>query len=107
MLDPQPRSPGLQYTQISHAADGAVSKQGPFVVLIWTALSETDYDSIMSDFGLAAADYNDVTVYVRDENFDYARKNGRAIKPFPGEGVDWRYFPRNLQILVRNLEDAS
>lgn len=107
VLSPQPRSPGLEYTEQTFSLNGTPNNQAPYVTLVWTAISETQYDTIMTAFGLAAADYNDVTVYIRDENFNYARKNGRAIKPLPGRGVNWDYFPRNLEILVRNLENAA
>ena len=109
VLDPQPASIGIQYTRQGVSANGTVSNQGPYVIMVWSNLdSKTTYQSILSDFGLSSATSNDVTVYVRDENYDYARMNGTAIKPLPGNGIDWRMpFPRNLEILVRNLTAAS
>jgi len=109
VLDPQPASRGIQYTDQTLSLNGTPTKQGAYVELVWNVVaSVTEYQSILTDFGLLSADYNDVTVYVRDEEFDFVRKNGRAIKPLPGRGVDWRMpFPRDLVILVRDLEDAS
>ncbi len=107
VLDPQPRSPGIQYARQTFAADGTPVNEGPFVLLIWSTISNANYDTIMSNFGLTSADSNDVTVYVRDENWDYVRKNGKAIKPRIGEERDWDIFPRDMVILVRDLEDAS
>ena len=109
VLSPQPRSGGIQYTRRTFAADGTPTSEGAYVVLTWDILgSKAQYQSLLTTFGLSSASAAEVTVYARDENYDYVRKNGLAIKPVPGEGVDWKkYFPRNLTILVRNLEDAS
>jgi hypothetical protein len=66
------------------------------------------YQAILTAFGLLSADSNDVTVYVRNDVYDFVRMNGKAIKPKPGAGVQWqRPFPRNITILVRDLEAAS
>lgn len=107
VLDPQPKSAGIRYTKRTFGGDGTPYNQGPYVELVWTAISNADYDQIMTDFGLTSADHNDVTVYIRDVNWDYARMNGKAIKPNIGEDRDWEYFPRNMVVLVRNLEDSS
>lgn len=107
VLNPQPRSPGIQYARRRFGADGAPANEGPFVELIWTIVTNAEYDTIMSNFGLTSTDSNDVTVYVRDENWDYARKNGKAIKPNIGQDRDWDIFPRDMVILIRDLEDAS
>jgi len=109
VLSPQPRSSGIQYTRQSFAGDGTPINEGPYVLLIWDVVeNKTQYQSILTTFGLLSADSNDVTVYIRDEEFDYVRKNGKAIKPFPGQGVDYKnYFIRDLVILIRDLEDVS
>lgn len=107
VLNPQPRSPGIQYTRQQFGGDGAPVNEGPFVLLIWSVVSNAAYDQIMTDFGLTSADSNDVTVYVRDENWDYVRKNGKAIKPRIGDERTWNIFPRDVVILVRGLEDAA
>ena len=79
------------------------------MLLIWDVVeNKTQYQSILTTFGLLSADSNDVTVYVRDENFDYVRTNGKAIKPLPGTGVEYKsYFIRDFTILIRDLEDVS
>ncbi len=107
VLNPQPKSRGIQYTRRNFAGDGTPINEAPFVELKWTVFTNDNYDQIMTDFGLTSADSNDVTVYVRDENWNYARKNGKAIKPNIGEDRDWDVFPRNMVILVRDLEDAA
>lgn len=107
VLVPQPKSQGIQYTKQTFGGDGTPCNQGPYVELIWTAISNAEYDTIMTAFVLTSADHNDVTVYVRDENWNYIRKNGKAIKPNIGQEREWDYFPRNMVILVRNLETSS
>lgn len=108
VLSPQPRSPGLQYTRIQYAADGTPILEGAFVNLIWGVIgSKSQYQDILSVFGLSTVTTNAVTVYIRNANFDYVRYNGTAVKPQVGEGVEWSYFPRNLTILVRDLEASS
>ena len=109
VLSPQPRSPGVKYTRTQYAADGTPILDGAFVNLVWDIMaSKTQYQNLLSTFGLSTATSNDVTVYVRNNNFDYVRYNGRAIKPQPGDGVEWQMgFPRSMTILVRNLQVST
>lgn len=109
VVDPQPRSTGIQTTRRTFAADGTVQDDGRYVVLEFTALaSDTEYQTLLSTFGIQTATSNKVTVYVRDETFDWARMNGTAIRPEPGQDVKWKdYFPRDVSILIRDLEAAS
>jgi hypothetical protein len=49
-----------------------------------------------------------VTIYVRDVDLTtWVRKNGVAQRPFPGEDVSWHKRPKDLTILVTDLEAAS
>jgi hypothetical protein len=109
VLSPQPRSTGIEYTRRSYAADSTPILEGPFINLVWDVLgSKTEYQAILTTFGLSSATTNDVTVYIRNANFDYVRMNGKAIKPQIGEGIEWaNYFPRNMTILIRDLETAA
>lgn len=109
VLSPQPASPGLQYVRQEFSADGAPINEGPFVELVWSAVgTKAAYQTILTAFGLLSAYSNDVTVYIRDENFDYGRYNGKAVKPLPENGVQWRRpFPKNITILVRDLVPSS
>lgn len=108
-LDPQPRSAGIQATRRTFAADGTVHDDGRYVVLEWTVIENaTEYQSLLSTFGIETVTTNDVTVYVRDEAFAWARMNGTAVRPSPGQDVRWKeYFPRDVQILIRDLEASS
>jgi hypothetical protein len=108
-VDPQPRSTGIQTTRRTFAADGTVQDDGRYVILEWTAIENvSEYQSLLSSFGIETATTNDVTVYVRDETFAWARMNGTAVRPQPGQDVKWKdYFPRDVMIMVRDLEAAS
>jgi hypothetical protein len=108
VLSPQPRSKGIQYTRRVMAADGSMVNEGPYVELVWDVVAtDTVFRNILTAFGLASVYNALVTVYVRDDDFQYVRKNGRAIRPTPGDGVEWSYFPRSMTILVRELEAVS
>lgn len=109
VLSPQPASLGIQYTRQDFAADGTPINEGPFVELVWNSLgTKAQYQTILTAFGLLSADSNDVTVYVRNDVFDFVRMNGKAIKPKPENGVQWRRpFPRNIVILVRDLAAST
>ena len=108
-VDPQPRSTGIQATRRTFAADGTIQDDAKYILLEFTALaSASEYQSLLSDFGIQTATSNDVTVYVRDETFAWGRYNGTAIRPSPGTDVKWKdYFPRDIAILVRDLEASS
>jgi hypothetical protein len=109
VLSPQPSSAGIQATRQSFAADGTPINEGLFVEFVWNVLgTKSQFQSILSNFGLFNATNNLVTVYIRDDVFDYVRMNGRAIQPLPENGVQWRRpFIRNFTILVRDLEPVS
>jgi hypothetical protein len=108
-LVPQPRCPGIRPTRRSYAASGAVLDEGNYVELIFSMLeSVTSYQAILTQFGLNNADTNEVTVRVRDKRFTTVRMNGLAICPVIDEGLSWsEYLPRDIVILVRNLETAA
>jgi len=109
VLDPQPRSEGIKPTRRTFGGDGTPYDEGTYVELLYSMVSTaTEYQSILSDFGVQSALSNEVTVYVRDETFAWVRKNGLAIRPEPGADVRWNnFFPRNVVILVRDLSAAS
>jgi len=108
-IDPQPRSTGIQTTRRTFAGDGTVQDDGRYVILEFTVIENaTEYQSLLAAFGIDSATTNDVTVYVRDETFAWTRMNGTAVRPQPGQDVKWKdYFPRDVMILIRDLEAAS
>lgn len=102
VLDPQPRSPGVQATSVTYGPNGTVTQQGLYVPLIWDVLKDaTQVDAILADFGLHTATSRGVTIYARDQRYVWKRYSGVAILP----NANWdRYRPRNIEIIVRNLE---
>lgn len=101
-LSPQPRSEGVKVTRRIPMADGSVLFEGLYVELVWDVLeSAADYLTVMTVFGLHSNWSSPVTVYVRDDLFAWKRYNGVAVRP----QASWNmYFPRNVSVLVRNLE---
>lgn len=111
VLDPQPddrHGGGIQYTRTTRAADGSLIKEGPFFPFTWKELEAADFATILSLFGVNAADNANVTVYVRDVNLsNWIRMNGIAQRPLPGETVTWDIRPKDLTIMVTDLVASS
>lgn len=106
VLDPQPKSTGLDYTRKTFAADGTPVYEGPYVELMWDIVeTATQYTTILGYFGLSSAESADVTVYIRDEKYAYARYNGVAIRPSGGDYS--QYFIRDVKLVIRNLTLSS
>lgn len=107
-IDPQPRSPGIQTVQRNYAISGLVYEQASFVALEFDFLeSPTEYQAVLTQFGLDAALTAEVTVYVRDFDFSWVRKNGLAVRPEVGKDVQWQnFFPRSIEIIVKHLTTA-
>ncbi len=107
-VDPQPKSEGIRCARRTHCADGTVLDEGRYVELEFSVLADvTEYQSVLSQFGVQSATTNEVTIYCRDETFAWVRMNGTAVRPEPGRDARWQYFPRNVVLLVRDLEAAS
>lgn len=109
VLSPQPRSTGIQATRRTYGADGSVYDEGRYVILEWDFMENpTDYVALLTLFGVQNNLTCDCTVYIRDERFAFARYNGIAMRPEPGKDVRWtNYFPRNIEILIKDLEASS
>lgn len=108
-ISPQPRCEGIQVTRRNFAADGSVIDEAEYVEFIFDLVgSVSEYQSILTQFGILNAKTNEVTIDVRDATFANVEKNGLAIQPRIGHDVRWqRYFPRDIVILVRDLEDTQ
>lgn len=104
-VTPQPASPGPKATERSYGLNGAVYEQAPYIELVWSALdSPTEYASILSQFGLTSVLYANVTVYIPNGAYAYARYNAVAVKPKIGEdGARENFFLRGFTILLKNL----
>lgn len=103
---PQLHSPGVMYTRRLPSGNDGVFDEGPFVPLEWNVLQGSAlYQSLLSQFGLDAAKMVAVTIVARDEVWNWARFNGYAVQPLPGEDIVWdRFYPQGVAILVVELE---
>lgn len=108
-VSPQPTSGGMRPTRRSYAADNSVFDESKYVELEFKSLgSASAYQTLLTQFGLSSSVASaNVTVYVRNEVFTYVRMNGTAVRPEPGREVNWKYFPRNVTILVKDLVVAA
>lgn len=109
VLDPQPRSIGVQPTRRTYSASGQVFDEALYVELLWDYLDDpTAYQAMLTSFGVNSAKFANVTVYVRDATYNFVRYNGVAVQPETGRHVIWRdYFPRQITMIVKDLTVAS
>lgn len=107
-MNPQPRSEGIKVTQRSFASSGSIFNQGLFVELEWTMLvTDTEYQALLTQFGLLASYSAAVTIYVPSDTFVATRYNGIAIRPEIGKDARrTNYFVRDVTIIVRDIEVA-
>lgn len=113
-LEPQPRNGEVKEAERTYS-DGGVGNKGLTCAFVWDAFeSPEQYQAILEAFGLLDADTGDlstttdVTIYTRNEVWDWARYNGTAILPELGRDGEWRdYFPRNFRIIIRDLEQIA
>lgn len=109
VLDPQPSSTGIRATRRTYSADGSALDEGRYVELEFDFVeSASAYASLLALFGVQNDLTADVTVYVRDETYTAVRMNGIACRPEVGRDITWdRFFPRNLKMLIKNLEVST
>ncbi len=106
-INPQPRSDGIRIGRRVYTASGLVVDEALYIELMYDVLTVAVYQNLLSQFGLSAAKYNNVTVYVPDDTYTFVRMNGTIIRPQPGSDVRRNIFLRDVMFLVRNLEPAS
>ena len=108
-ITPQPRCNGLRYTRTSHTAAGGMVLEGAYAVLEWDVIGNaTDYDTLLTQFGLDLGTSEAVTILLPNELYVLTRYNGNALRPVAGETVRREgYFIRDVQIIVRDLVVAS
>lgn len=105
LFSPQPRSPGLKYTRVTYLGGGLVFTEGAYVELQWSALEDVNvYTGILTQAGIYNSTWQDVTIWARDETWQYARYNGLALRPLLGSDASWEYFPRDITMLIKNLD---
>lgn len=107
-IDPQPKTHGVQTTRRTFAAAGNMYEEGPFIEFLFNILPDEDaFNDVLAAFGLDGADSANVTIQARNQYYATQNYNGLAIRPQMKEDVEWSYFPRNVVILVRNLEEVA
>lgn len=107
VMVPQPRTDAtVQPIQRSYSASGAVHQTGAYIELLWSMLeTAAQYTTLLAQFGLSATVLNaNVTVYVPNSVYTFARYNGVAHLPLQGSDIKRAdYFIRDVTILVKNL----
>jgi hypothetical protein len=102
---PQPRSLGVRYARRTYLGDGAVLDEGAYIELLWSALdNDAQYRAVLTQLGLHNSHYQVVTLYARDDLWNYNRYGGIAHRPLLGTDASWEYMPKDITILVRDLE---
>lgn len=102
LIVPQPSSKGVEVTERSFGADGTVHDRGAFIVLEWGLLQgASSYLTLMTQFGLHTSKKSSVTAWLRDDLFVWRLYEGYAIRPQQRWG---NYFPREIRIVIRDLE---
>lgn len=103
------RSAGIQYTRRVEVISGKIYEDAPFVELEITALEDAAmYLTELTKFGLNDANQENVTIYVRDDRWQWVRVNGIAKKPQMGRDARWKDgFPSSIVVLVTDLEAAA
>lgn len=105
VLSPQPAGGIVRPTRRNYLSDGSVVDEGLYVVFTWSSLQNTSaYSTILAAFGIGALQTNEVTIYAKDDTLSWKRYNGVAVRPTYSDGLDYRSFPRNIQVMIRNLE---
>jgi hypothetical protein len=109
VLDPQPRSVGIQVTRRTYAASGVVYEEGLYVELVYSMIENaTQYQAILTAFGLSSLVSANVTLYAEDQTFAAKRWNGRVVRPDIGRnGARENYFLRDVVFLVKDLTAAT
>lgn len=87
-------------------SDTSAQERALHCAFVWDVLgSEAEYQALLTQFGLLDALYSKVTIYTRNEVFDFARYNGIAIRPEIGVDGEWRdFFARGFVVVVKDLE---
>lgn len=105
-VTPQPARGFVRVTRRTHSANGKVKDEALYAELEFSGLgSVAEYQSVLTQFGIKTATENEVTVNIRDQALRWRRYNGKAVRPRMAEDAHWEsYFPRNIKILIKELE---
>lgn len=100
----QPLTPGLQWTRSVATADGVI-REGAYIRFIFEILTEAQNAAMLNQAGVYSFNTREVTLYAQDENYEWKRLNGTAIKPV-NEGRRGFHL-RNVPLLVINIREAE
>lgn len=107
LLEPlvfQPRSDGVRPLVVNPTPLGAV-EHGLYAVLVWNVLEGAEeYQAVLAQLGLNSGVAREVTITLPNFTRNWDKYNGVALRPVPGEDVRWNFFPRDLTIIVRDLQ---
>lgn len=104
-IDPQPKSVGIEPTRRTYAADATVYEEKQYAELVWTVIGGGEtYYNLLVQFGLESALTSKVTIRLLDNFFRYTLFQGVAIRPEHGKEIDRSFFPRNIKMVIRDLE---
>lgn len=103
-FNPQPNTVGLLYMRRQYAASGDVIDENPYWVYRWDALTEEEYQAILTQSGLASDKTAVVSANGPDDNYEEIIRNGIAVKPQIGsDGQRDNMFLRNFALIVKQL----
>lgn len=104
-INPQPTSPGVKASRRINFGDGTILEQGLYVEWNYNVVEDAaQLSAILTPLGLMAAASAEVTIYARNQLYQYRRYNGTAIRP----EASWdNFFARNVSIVIRNLVLSS
>jgi hypothetical protein len=104
---PQPKSPGVQQAKRVFAASAVYDTGVTFCLWVFTALTEAEYTSLLSQCGLSSAVTNEVTIKTTetDDRTTWTDYNGLIIKPFNPK-FDAGYY-RDVEFMIRELVAPS
>lgn len=107
-IEPQPATVPPRATERTYGLSGAVHDHGDYAELVWSALADAEeYQDLLEQFDLDVSLTSEVTVYMRNWQFEAGRYNATAVRPQLGADGDWsQFFPRNVVILLKNLESS-
>ena len=104
-VSPQPFSPGIKASRRTLMGDGSILDQGAYAEWIYSVIESSEQLlAILTPMGLNSQKSNRVTVYTRDDMYNYHTYNAVAQRP----PASWEnYFARDVVIIFANLRYIS
>lgn len=106
LIVPQPSSPGVEYLRRVPSGNDKILDDGGHLWLYWNALRDAAmFQSLLSQGDVSVDLLAPVTVWARDEIWDWARFNGYIERPRLGESAGWvNFMPGGVGALIKELE---